>query len=288
MRAAPVCVDAYAKLTLSLRITGVRADGYHELEALAISVTEPHDSLVVTLVEGEVTTVSVVGEASAGVPNDASNLASRAARLMRGGGVDVHVHKRIPAGGGLGGGSADAAAVLAALASMTGRRLPPDEVASFGAALGADVPFCLSGGAAWMRGLGERIDPVSLPRLAVLVASPPFAVATADVYRAWDEMGGPRAEREVEPPVGLAGVADVLANDLEPAAEQVEPRLRGFREALEAAAGRSAILAGSGSSCAVLFDHRGDAAAAARRVQESLDCSAWLGAPAPAGYVLDP
>ncbi len=288
MKPTSVRVDAFAKLTLSLRITGLRVDGYHEIEALAISVTEPHDSLVVTLVEGDALTISVVGEASAGVPTDATNLATRAARLLWPGGVDVQVNKRIPAGGGLGGGSADAAAVLAALASLTGRSLDAEALASLGTGLGADVPFCLSGGAAWMRGVGERIDPIAVPSLGVLVATPPFGVATPDVYRAWDEMGGPRAERGVDPPGALSGLVGLLANDLEAAAERVEPRLREFREALEAAAGRRALLAGSGSSCAVLFDHPDEAAAAVGRVTDALGCSAWPAASAPAGFALDP
>ncbi len=284
-----VRADAFAKLTLSLRVTGVRPDGYHEIDALAVSVTEPYDSLTVTLVEGDSLTVSVDGGAAAGVPLGEENLAARAARILRpSGGVDVHLHKRIPTGGGLGGGSADAAAVVSALAFLTGRVLDREETASLGVALGADVPFCLHGGGAWMRGLGEVIDPVEVPPLAVLVATPPFGIATPEVYRAWDELGGPRAGRVVEPPGALAGLVDRLVNDLEPAAEHVEPRLRAFREELEAATGRGAVLAGSGSSCAVVFDHHAEASAALERVEDGLDCSAWLGTTTSVGVVLDP
>ena len=284
-----VRVDALAKLTLALRITGVRADGYHELEALAVSVTEPHDSLIVTLVDGDSITTTVEGEAADGVPGDATNLASRAARLVRpGGGVDIRLRKRIPAGGGLGGGSADAAAVLAALASLSGRAVGDEDMASVAVGLGADVPFCIRGGAAWMRGLGERIDPVVVSPFAVLLATPRFGVATAEVYRAWDELGGPRSERYVAPPPAMAGLIGRLVNDLEPAAEHVEPRLRGFRTTFEEVTGRGAILAGSGSSCAVLFEDHAEAAMALARVEAALDCSARLGTNAPTGVVLAP
>jgi len=289
MRGEAVRAEAYAKLTLSLRITGVRADGYHEIEALAISVTEPHDSLEITLVGGGAITTDVEGEAAAGVPVDATNLVARAARLARpGGGVQIHLHKRIRPGGGLGGGSADAAAVLAALASLSGSGLGREDMPSVAAALGADVPFCLGGGAAWMRGLGERIDPVVVSPLAVLLATPRFGIPTPAVYRAWDDLGGPCSQRAVDPPRAVAGLTDRLVNDLEPAAERVEPRLSGFRRGLEDATGRGAILAGSGSSCAVLFDDRTEAARAVAVVEKVLDCSVSVGTNAPAGVVLTP
>ena len=129
------------------------------------------------------------------------------------------------------------------------------------AELGSDVPFCLRGGAAWMRGRGEIIEPVSVATgLAFVVAIPPFRLSTPDVYRAWDELGGPRSERVVPAPRRLAHILPELVNDLEPAAEAVEPRLREFRDALEAATGAPALLAGSGSAYVVPVP---DAAAAA-------------------------
>jgi len=177
-------------------------------------------------------------------------------------GVRVAIRKEIPAGAGLGGGSADAAAVLLALDRLLELGLPAEEMAAIAARLGSDVPFCVRGGAARMRGRGERIDPASVPPLRVLVAVPPFSIATPAVYRAWDEMGGAASARVV---AGPPGVGD-LANDLEPAAERVEPRLTAFRAELEAAVGAPAILAGSGSACAVLYEHQADATAAYDRV----------------------
>jgi 4-diphosphocytidyl-2-C-methyl-D-erythritol kinase len=117
------------------------------------------------------------------------------------------------------------------------------------------VPFFLAGGAAWMRGRGEVLERVALrPGLPMLVVMPQFSIATVDVYRAWDELGEPRSRRSVAAPGALAELAHELVNDLEPAAEHVEPRLRPLRERIEDAAGRDALLAGSGPSYVVLAD----------------------------------
>ena len=269
---------AFSKLTLSLRVLGLRTDGYHDLDALTVSVSEPHDELTIELRdhEGEDNDTSEVelelsGRATDGVMNDADNLAVRAAHALlatvgdehRASRVRLALRKEIPAGAGLGGGSADAAAVLVALDRLLEAGVSREALAAIGASLGSDVPFCVRGGAARMRGRGERIDAATVPRLHVLVAVPPFAITTPAVYRAWDELGGPVSTRVVP---GPAGVGD-LTNDLEPAAERVEPRLAEFRARLEGTVGAMAILAGSGSACAVLYDDESAAVAAHQRVQ---------------------
>ncbi len=223
-----------SKLTLSLRVLGMRADGFHDLEALTVAIGEPHDAL--TIEAAERTTIAVTGPFASGVPVDATNLAVRAADLA-GVTVAITLHKGIPNGAGLGGGSADAAAVLVAL----GR---PDLAAD----LGSDVPFCVHGDAAWMRGRGEILEPATVPALDIVIAVPPFGCSTPAVYRAWDELGGPTG-RTID--TGVEGLPP-LGNDLEPAAEHVEPRLAAFRRAVEEAAGRPALLAGSGSAYAVI------------------------------------
>ncbi len=251
---------AFAKLTLSLHVVGRRPDGYHELDALVVSLDEPYD--IVTVAPAPATTLTVDGAFASGVPADASNLAWRAAEAA-GAVLRIRLTKGIPNGAGLGGGSADAAAVLVACGAD----------ARVAASLGADVPFCARGGAARVRGAGEIVEPVAVAPIHALVAAPPFRCATADVYRAWDALGGPRG-REVDARVG--GLAP-LRNDLEPAAEHVEPRLRVVRDALEHATGRAAILAGSGSSHAVLFDDLDAARDARERVATTVHGSVWVG-----------
>jgi 4-diphosphocytidyl-2-C-methyl-D-erythritol kinase len=191
-----VRVDAFAKLTLSLRVLGRRADGYHEIDGLVVSVTEPHDSLSIETASG--TSLTVTGPFAGGVPVDERNLAWRAADAS-GRPLAIRLHKGIPHGAGLGGGSADAAAVLAAVDDTVG--IDPVELDAVAATLGADVPFCLHGGAARMRGLGETLEPATVPPLAVVIVTPPFVCVTADVYAAWDALGGP-AGRAVDVDIG--------------------------------------------------------------------------------------
>jgi 4-diphosphocytidyl-2-C-methyl-D-erythritol kinase len=245
-RSTRVRATAFAKVTLALRVLGRRDDGYHELDALMVSLSEPYD--VLWIERATRTSLEVGGPFAADVPADATNLAWRAAAAC-GAAVAMRLHKGIPPAVGLGGGSADAAAVLVALAGD----------ARVGAALGADVPFCMVGGAARVRGIGEVIEPVPLPSPSIVIAAPPFGCATAAVYRAWDQLGGPHT-----PP-----------NDLESAAHRVEPRLVGFKRAVENAAGTPAILAGSGSSYAVVFADAADAAVAQHRIRAAVDASVW-------------
>lgn len=272
-RLGRVRASAYPKLTLSLRVLGLRRDGYHEIEALTVSLGQPSDVVEVTAVPhpGGVS-FTVEGETQQ-VPAGMANLAARAAEdvMLRAGrsghGVQMVLRKRIPAGAGLGGGSADAAATLVAVRKLLDLDLTDDDLHEVAAGLGSDVPFCLRGGAAWMRGRGELIEPVPLrPGLGFLVALPPFRLATPAVYRAWDELGGPRAAREVEARGAVARHVEALANDLEPAAEAVEPALVEFRTSLERAAGRPAILAGSGSADVVPLERGVDPGALAESV----------------------
>ncbi|MGH9157891.1 MAG: 4-(cytidine 5'-diphospho)-2-C-methyl-D-erythritol kinase [Acidimicrobiales bacterium] len=200
-------LTAPAKLTLSLRVTGRRADGYH-------------------LIDAEMVTLALADELELreGANDlDPQDLVSRALAAV---GCDVHVtlRKRIPVGSGLGGGSADAAAVL---------RWAGCSDLVLAAALGADVPFCMVGGRARVRGIGEVVEPLGFQERVFTLVTPPFPVSTPAVYAAWDDLGGP---------VGPAG------NDLEPAALAVQPGLAQWRDRLAAATGRRPRLAGSGGT----------------------------------------
>jgi 4-diphosphocytidyl-2-C-methyl-D-erythritol kinase len=230
--AAGSAVLAAAKLTLTLRITGVRPDGYHLIDAEMVTL-----DLVDRLTFAPGDSLEVVEAAGAGTPVPAGpdNLVARAMRA-----VDrraaVHLTKRIPAGGGLGGGSADAAAVL---------RWAGCGDLAVAAALGADVPFCLQGGYARVTGIGEILEPLDFALVegrAFTVLTPPFGVSTVAVYRAWDELGGPTGTGP---------------NDLEGPALHVEPRLAEWRNRLGDATGESPVLAGSGSTWFVPGAHPG-------------------------------
>lgn len=245
---------APAKLTLALRVLGRRDDGFHELDGLAVTVDEPHDVLRIRS-GGSGVRLRVRGRASTGVPAGDDNLVARAAHLLEpivpgASDVEVVLDKGIPAGAGLGGGSSDAAAFLRAVTAGAG--VGVGTVLDVAARLGSDVPVCLHGGSARMRGRGDVVEPVAIPALRVLIVVPPFTLSTPAVYRAWDDLGGPSSARTVPAPVAVRHVCSELVNDLEPAAEHVEPRLTRFREALEDAAGLPALLAGSGSAYAVV------------------------------------
>lgn len=232
-------VVAPAKLTLSLRVTGVRADGYHLVDAEMVTL-----DLVDTLFIDDGDGLEVIDE-TGGLAHVISagddNLVRSALRLC-GRQARVRVHKRIPPGAGLGGGSADAAAILrwAEYGDLVGA-----------ASIGADVAFCLVGGRAHVRGIGELVEPLPFAARTYTLLTPPFGCSTPAVYAKWDELGGP---------YGAHG------NDLEPAALAVEPRLEEARDALAAATGARPRLAGSGSTWFVEGAYPGRGRVVARTV----------------------
>jgi len=219
---------APAKLTVSLRVTGLRRDGYHLLDAEMVSL-DLADQLTFSPGWG----LDVVSGFDLGYVDPQDNLVGRALKAV-GREARVELVKRIPAGGGLGGGSSNAAAVL---------RWAGCEDLEIAESLGADVPFCLHGGRAGVRGIGEVLDPLPFEARTVTLAMPPFGCSTPAAYAAWDEMGGPTA----------AG-----PNDLEPAALRIEPRLAAWRDKLGSATGRIPVLAGSGSTWFVEGDYPGE------------------------------
>lgn len=228
-------VIAPAKLTLSLHVTGVRADGYHELDAEMVTV-DLADELEFDDGDG----LELVG-AGPDVPTDDRNLVRQALAAV-GRRARVRVVKRIPSGAGLGGGSADAAAVL---------RWAGCDDRDVAVRLGADVPFCVVGGRARVRGIGEQVEPLPFVDATFTLLVPPVHCPTADVYRAWDELGGP---------VGRT-------NDLEAAALAVRPELAAWRDELAAGTGEQPQLAGSGSTWFVPGSHRGDRLVVVRAVR---------------------
>jgi 4-diphosphocytidyl-2-C-methyl-D-erythritol kinase len=215
---------APAKLTLNLAVTGVRADGYHQLRSEMVSLSLA-DELVFTEGEDQLTVAAEPDTRAEGLGGAAHNLVTRALAAV-GRRAGVHLVKRIPLGGGLGGGSTDAAAVL----RWAGCTDPETALA-----LGSDVPFSVVGGRALVEGTGERVTPLPFERRRFVLLIPPFGVVTSKVYAAWDAL----AERDQSGEDG---------NALTTAALRVEPRLMPWRDALEKLTGRRPVLAGSGST----------------------------------------
>jgi 4-diphosphocytidyl-2-C-methyl-D-erythritol kinase len=215
---------APAKLTLSLAVTGVRADGYHQLRSEMVSLSLA-DELTFTEGGTGLTVVADAGTRAESLGDAGNNLIARALSAV-GRRAAVHVRKRIPLGGGLGGGSTDAAAVL---------RWAGCTDTDIARALGSDVPFSVVGGRALVEGTGETVTPLDFEPRAFLLLLPPFGVDTARVYAAWDALAQP-------------GFPGDPGNALTSAALTVEPRLAGWRDALRDVAGGEPTLAGSGST----------------------------------------
>jgi len=177
---------APAKLNLFLHVTGRRADGYHTLQTVFQFIDYCDELRFEVRQDGVLHDLNPLPGVAA-----ADNLMLRAARLLQTHsgtrlGADIHLTKRLPLGGGLGGGSSDAATTLVALNVLWGLGLPRDELAALGLTLGADVPVFVHGQAAWAEGVGERLTPVSLAEPWYVVIIPPCQVSTAAIFAAPD------------------------------------------------------------------------------------------------------
>ena len=239
-------VPAPAKLNLFLHVTGRRADGYHTLETLFVAL-DFGDTITLALRDDG--TITRSGEDFGVAPQD--DLAVRAAGALKRAsgctsGVDITVVKRIPLGGGLGGGSSDAASVLLALNRLWDLGMSREELAGVGVELGADVPFFLCAAPALARGIGERLTPVSLPRFWVAVLVPACSVPTATIFAAAElTRDGPSAKIDVF----SEGYG---RNDLQPIAVARHPDIAAALEALSAHSS-SARMTGSGGCVFAAF-----------------------------------
>lgn len=265
-----VTIRAHAKINLDLRVLGTRADGFHELrtvfQALAL-----HDVLHCVPREGPF----AIECASAGIPLDATNLIWRAAetlwRSLRRTGpvrdVVIRLDKQIPQQAGLGGGSADAAATLMALARMWRVDVRPAQLTDLAAHIGSDVPFFLSGGTALGLGRGEEIYPLAdLPRHWVVLLIPGFGVSTSEAYGWYDtERELSRAPREPQyVPGPWPSRAAQMINDLEPPVMRRHPEIGAVKQQLRELGATAAAMSGSGSAVFGLFRSRQAAERAVR------------------------
>jgi 4-diphosphocytidyl-2-C-methyl-D-erythritol kinase len=265
---------APAKVNLTLRVIGRRADGYHDIESLVVFAREG-DSLA--LAPGGDLALTVRGPTASSAGAEADNLVLKAARALAAQ-VDglrlgsFTLDKQLPVAAGLGGGSADAAAALRLLAQANGLDGDPRLFAA-ARATGADVPVCLDPRPRLMRGIGDVLNaPLALPPLPAVLVNPRVAVATRDVFAALGlAPGQTRATAHAAATIPtqhgalLAFLAE-QANDLEPAAISLQPVIADVLAALRPGC-RLARMSGSGATCFALFDSSHAATAAARALE---------------------
>jgi 4-diphosphocytidyl-2-C-methyl-D-erythritol kinase len=262
---------APAKVNLTLRILGRRADGYHELDSV-VAFASVGDVLRFT--PGHAATLAVSGPTARAAGKVADNLVLKAALALaeRIEGLTLGhfaLSKRLPVAAGLGGGSADAAAALRVLARVN--RIAFDDARLFEAALatGADVPVCLDPRARRMRGIGEVLcEPLDLSSMPAVLINPGAALATKDVFAALNAPSVGRATQLVSPDKGLLDEIIEGGNDLEAAAIELAPVIADVLGVLRAQPGcRLARMSGSGASCFALFDSKGAASTAGRKLR---------------------
>jgi 4-diphosphocytidyl-2-C-methyl-D-erythritol kinase len=285
MASGSLTLAAPAKVNLYLHITGKRPDGYHLLDSLAAFV-DIHDTLTVTPSSSLAFTADGPFAPAFGDEDPSTNLVVRAARgLAQATGhsadVTLHLTKSLPVASGIGGGSADAAACLRGLARLWGIDPADPAVLDVAAGLGADIPVCVHGRAAYMGGIGTEMAPApALPPAGLVLVNPGIGLSTPSVYRA--RTGDfSRSGRFDTAPVDVAGLAATLAergNDLTDAAISIVPEIGIVLKAI--AADRNCLLArmsGSGATCFGLFADISAATAAAAALKH--DHPGWWVAP---------
>jgi len=289
-------LPAYAKLNLTLDVTGRRSNGYHDIDSVMQTISL-HDLVMVERTDCRV--FEVVGPAIEGenlVLKAARELEGRVSRALP---FTIRLFKRIPKGAGLGGGSADAAAFLKAANLLYALKLSPGELIEIATAVGQDVPFLLDGGTARATGLGSTVSPLppAPSSWRFLVVSPPVEISTRAVYEALDgaapsarrtpaliaALGAPTLtlprEQGREMSEGRVG-ANAFGNDLEPASRRLFPALDEAINRLRGAV-PELTMSGTGAALFALFDRRQDAERALDGVR-GLGYPAWLCRPVPA------
>jgi 4-diphosphocytidyl-2-C-methyl-D-erythritol kinase len=264
---------AYAKLNLVLHVGRRRRDGMHPVCSLFASLDLADDVRGEALERGE-DRVECPGV-------DGPNLAQSALAAFRARvgqplpPIHIRIEKRIPVAAGLGGGSADAAAVLRLANRLSGHPLDSAELGALAAGLGSDVPSQLDPRHAVVQGTGELVEPVRLPQLAALLVPAGEGLSTRAVYAQLDRMGGGRDQLDPAPlrllaAAGLAELAGAVENDLQPAALGLRPELRGTLAKIRTTGALGVAVSGSGPTCFGLFGDRAGAERAAAAVPRAV------------------
>lgn len=274
--------EGRAKVNLSLRVVGRRADGYHDLESV-VAFADCADRL--TLDPGDELRLATTGPLAAACGETSDNLVFKAAKLLADAVPDLKLgafalDKVLPVAAGIGGGSADAAAALRLLARLNNLSLDDPRLQEVALATGADVPVCLLSRACDMTGVGEQLLPLALPSMPCVMVNPRVPVATKDVFRelglrngellvgasdvleaaAWPDEGGSISD--------WIEVLDTAANDLEAPAMRIEPVIGKVLGALRVSAGvKLARMSGSGATCFAIYGTSEEAHAAAEKIR---------------------
>jgi 4-diphosphocytidyl-2-C-methyl-D-erythritol kinase len=263
----PIRERAFAKVNLLLHVGPRRPDGLHEICSLFASIDLADELTIREAAEDSVRCPGVEGE----------NLAMTALRAFRDAGVDelpplaIEIDKRIPVAAGLGGGSADAAAVLRAANALAGRPLGPGELRTIAASVGADVPSQVEPRAALVTGAGEVVEPIDLPPAALVLVPQPHGLETARVFAEADRIGSSRARLEPERVRTLAAepltrLAPALENDLQGVVLALRPELERPLAELRSAGALAALVTGSGPTVFGVFPDEAHAREGAARV----------------------
>ncbi|HEX5699610.1 MAG TPA: 4-(cytidine 5'-diphospho)-2-C-methyl-D-erythritol kinase [Rubrobacter sp.] len=257
-----VRLRAFAKVNYALDVLGLRADGYHEVSTVMQSISLADEVELRRAADGFDLSLEPEEVRIGAQEQNTTYLAWKALQRLTGKELPVKVtlRKEIPAGAGLGGGSADAAAVLVGLNELFGLGLRVDELRGIGAGIGADVPFCVSGGMALGEGVGEILTPLPAPPSHLLVVAKPLRSAdTGRIYHAFDETR-PEGTHSVEPVVSalrsgsLPALASAVGNDLTPVTRGIVPQVAELEQSLRASGALGASMSGSGTAVYGIFD----------------------------------
>jgi 4-diphosphocytidyl-2-C-methyl-D-erythritol kinase len=270
-----VRLKAFAKVNYALEVRRVRTDGYHEISTLMQSISLA-DEVEIKCIEEGFEFIVEPEDAHIGPPEE--NTVYRAWKLLREVAglrlpVRLHLRKEVPSGAGLGGGSADAAAVLVGLNQLFGLGLSDADLRGVGLRVGADVPFCVSGGTAVGEGIGEVLSPLPPPPPHhLVVAKPVGGVRTAEIYRAYDEQSRAGSTFVAQSTKALrmgdlAALAKGLGNDLAPVTKGLVPEVRALEEVLLLAGAIGVAMTGTGTAVFGIFGSEEEAHAAERMLR---------------------
>ena len=273
-------LNAYAKINLSLDVTGRRDNGYHDVRMIMQTINLYDEIIIVREVAGSRDGKIVLGSGSKEVAPDENNLIYKAARLMMNecginDAIKITYKKKIPVAAGMAGGSTDAAAVFRGLNELFSLGLGNSDLCKMGVRIGADVPYCIMGGTALSEGIGEILTPITpMPECFILIAKPPIGVSTAYVYNAYDSLKEKYhpdvdAMKDAIEKQDIKRIAMLLGNSLEGVTIDEYPVINRIKELMLGNGALGSLMSGSGPTVFGIFDDREAIINAEGKIKES-------------------